>query len=133
MKRAFPLLALASALSAIPGYAKKPLQLAGVVCQTPPPSHCPDANCPGPLVIEQGTAVEPITGRKFFLDYPCNLKRGEKITLSPAGAARRRLHLRVADVVRMSKGHTEGLEPQVTEELVKLRLSPKKHRPSVSI
>ena len=31
-------------------------------------------------MIEQGVAVEPITGRKFFLDYPCNLKRGEKDT-----------------------------------------------------
>ena len=26
----------------------------------------------------------------------------------------------VADVVRMDKGHTEGLEPKVTEELVKM-------------
>jgi hypothetical protein len=32
----------------------------------------------------------------------------------------------VADVVRESKGHTEGLEPHVTEELVKLMLSAKK-------
>ncbi len=31
----------------------------------------------------------------------------------------------VADVVRMGKGHTEGLEPQVTEELIKLMLSAK--------
>ena len=29
----------------------------------------------------------------------------------------------VADVVRIDKGHTEGLEPKVTEELVKLMLS----------
>jgi hypothetical protein len=29
----------------------------------------------------------------------------------------------LADVVRMDKGHTEGLEPHVTEELVKLMLS----------
>ena len=29
----------------------------------------------------------------------------------------------VADVVRIDKGHTEGLEPKVTEELVKLVLS----------
>ena len=29
----------------------------------------------------------------------------------------------VADVVRLDKGHTEGLEPKVTEELVKLMLS----------
>jgi pimeloyl-ACP methyl ester carboxylesterase len=32
------------------------------------------------MVIEQGTAVEPKTGRKFFLDYPCDLKKGEKVT-----------------------------------------------------
>ena len=29
----------------------------------------------------------------------------------------------VGDVVRIDKGHTEGLEPQVTEELVKMMLS----------
>jgi len=75
------LLAMAAVLAPIAVYAKKaPLELAGVSCQTPPPLHCPDANCPGPLVIEQGTAVEPKTGRKFFLDYPCDLKRGEKVT-----------------------------------------------------
>jgi hypothetical protein len=32
----------------------------------------------------------------------------------------------VADVVRVGKGHTEGLEPCVTEQLVKLMLSAKK-------
>ncbi len=31
----------------------------------------------------------------------------------------------VADVVRLDKGHTEGLEPQITEELVMLMLSAK--------
>ena len=31
----------------------------------------------------------------------------------------------VADVVRIDKGHTEGLEPKATEELVKLMLSAK--------
>ena len=81
MKHSLILLIFAGALAVVPSYAKKqPLQLAGVTCETPPPLHCPDANCPGPLVIEQGTAVEPMTGRKFFLDYPCNLKRGEKVT-----------------------------------------------------
>ena len=29
----------------------------------------------------------------------------------------------VADVVRLDKGHTEGLEPKVTEEIIKLMLS----------
>src|SRR5258706_12744272 len=73
---------LACALAATAVHAKKtpPIQLAGVSCETPPPQRCPDANCPGPLVIEQGSAVEPKTGRKFFLDYPCDLKKGEKVT-----------------------------------------------------
>jgi hypothetical protein len=31
----------------------------------------------------------------------------------------------VADVVRVDKGHTEGLEPKITEELVKLMVSAK--------
>jgi pimeloyl-ACP methyl ester carboxylesterase len=74
------LLVLAGMLAAI-GYAKQvPLELDGVVCQTPPPLHCADKDCPGALVVDQGTAVEPKTGRKFFIDYPCNLKSGEKVT-----------------------------------------------------
>src|SRR5258708_34445529 len=69
-------------LLAFPGFAKKAptVELAGVSCEIPPPLHCPDANCLSPMVIEQGTAVEPKTARKFFLDYPCDLKRGEKVT-----------------------------------------------------
>jgi hypothetical protein len=34
----------------------------------------------------------------------------------------------VADVVRIGKGHTEGLDPHVTEQLVKLMLSAKSDR-----
>ncbi len=68
-------------IAALAAYAKKaPLELDGVACRAPPPSHCPDANCPGPLVIESGTAIEPKSGRTFFLDYPCDLKKGEKVT-----------------------------------------------------
>jgi pimeloyl-ACP methyl ester carboxylesterase len=66
---------------ALTAYGKKaPIELDGVTCKTPPPQHCPDATCPGPLVIESGTAIEPKTGRQFFLDYPCDLKKGEKVT-----------------------------------------------------
>jgi hypothetical protein len=74
--------AIAGAVSVFPGtaLAAKYLELGGVACATPPPLHCGDANCPGALVVEQGTAVEPKTGRRFFLDYPCDLKRGEKVT-----------------------------------------------------
>jgi len=31
----------------------------------------------------------------------------------------------VADAVRLNKGHTEGLEPKITEELVQLLVSAK--------
>src|SRR5438067_11812495 len=74
-------LSLATAIIAIPEYAKvaEPLQLAGVKCETPPPLHCSDANC-GAMVTEPGTAVESKTGRKFFLDFPCDLKPNEKVT-----------------------------------------------------
>jgi len=71
-----PMMAFALSASA----AKKPVELAGVACVTPPPMHCPDTGCSGSLVIEQGNAVEPKTGRKFFLDYPCDLKKNEKVT-----------------------------------------------------
>ena len=63
-------------------YAKEStaLELDRVACQTPPPLHCPDKDCPGKMVTEEGSAIEPKTGREFFLDYPCNLKKGEKVT-----------------------------------------------------
>jgi pimeloyl-ACP methyl ester carboxylesterase len=75
-----PLLALAGTTAVTLAGKQAPLELDGLACQTPPPLHCGDKDCPGALVIDQGTAVEPKTGRKFFLDYPCNLKRGEKVT-----------------------------------------------------
>ena len=84
MKHANTPIALVVAMAAtIAGHAQnvpKTVQLAGVTCETTPPLHCPDAKCPSATVIEQGTAVEPKTGRKFFLDYPCDLKPGEKVT-----------------------------------------------------
>jgi hypothetical protein len=60
--------------------ASAPKQIAGVSCQSPPPLHCPDENCPADLIANMGNAVDPKTGRKFFLDYPCDLKRDEKVT-----------------------------------------------------
>jgi len=53
--------------------------IAGATCEVPPALHCPDVDCPADLIANTGNAVEPKTGRKFFLDYPCNLKPGEKL------------------------------------------------------
>ena len=57
-----------------------PLQLAGAPCVAPPFLHCPDKDCTPDRVINQGPVVEMKTRRTYFLDYPCDLKPGEKVT-----------------------------------------------------
>jgi hypothetical protein len=52
--------------------------LAGVQCHSPPPQHCGESCAPAQLG-DLGNAIEPKTGRKFFLDYPCDLKDNEKV------------------------------------------------------
>lgn len=37
--------------------------------------------CSGDHIASAGNAVEPNSGRRFALDYPCTLKRGEKVTV----------------------------------------------------
>jgi pimeloyl-ACP methyl ester carboxylesterase len=58
----------------------QPLQLGGAKCVRPPELHCPDGGCSREVVTSGGSVVEPKTGRTYFLDYPCDLKRGEKVT-----------------------------------------------------
>jgi len=41
---------------------------------------CPEANC-GALVTEQGPVAGPTEGRRYFIDYPCDLKPDEKVTV----------------------------------------------------
>src|SRR3990167_8684439 len=41
--------------------------------------RCPDKDCPVATVIATGSVDDPKTGRKFFLDYPKDLKPGEKV------------------------------------------------------
>jgi hypothetical protein len=67
-------LALAAAFAG-PAAAK---DLLGVKCQSPPPAHCSGEACV-PLLANPGNAVDDKTGRKFFLDYPCDLKPGDKV------------------------------------------------------
>jgi hypothetical protein len=58
----------------------------------------------GPPNLAQGTTARPGTAEVFV--YP--------------GCRGRR---RVADVVRLDKGHTEGLEPRITQKLIQLMLA----------
>lgn len=59
----------------------EPIRFSGADCVRPPPLHCPDADCAGQMVTNGGSVIEPKTGRTYFLDYPCDLKPGEKVTL----------------------------------------------------
>ena len=59
---------------------------------------------PGPPNLAQGTTARPGTAEVFV--YP-NCRDGRL----------------VADVLRLDKGHTEGLEPRVTEKLIQLMLA----------
>lgn len=75
-------LGAASALVALGGFgaAAHAKDMMGVACTTPPPAHCSGEACAtdGSLA-NLGNATDPKTGRKFFLDYPCDLKPGEKV------------------------------------------------------
>lgn len=77
------LLGVVGVIGAFTGYAgaqDQPVRLAGAPCTTPASLHCPDKDCPGDRVINPGPVVEMKTRRTYFLDYPCDLKPGEKVT-----------------------------------------------------
>jgi pimeloyl-ACP methyl ester carboxylesterase len=82
MKRYLRRIPIVVAVAAFTGYvtAQQPVQLAGAPCATPPALHCPDKDCTPDRVINQGPVVEMKTRRTYFLDYPCDLKPGEKVT-----------------------------------------------------
>jgi hypothetical protein len=77
------LLVMVSAAVAFVGTAnaqEQPFRFAGTTCPVTPYLHCPDSECSGATVVNQGNVVEMKTRRTYFLDYPCDLKKGEKVT-----------------------------------------------------
>lgn len=54
--------------------------IGGVACASPPPARCEGEACNGAPLADLGNVTDPKTGRKYFLDYPCDLKPGEKVT-----------------------------------------------------
>jgi pimeloyl-ACP methyl ester carboxylesterase len=60
--------------------AQDAFRFTGAPCATPPVLHCPDKDCPSDRVINEGPVVEMKTRRTYFLDYPCDIKPGEKVT-----------------------------------------------------
>ena len=76
-------LAIVVAVTAYAGYAgaqQQFVQFAGAPCAALPILHCPDKDCPPDRVINPGPVVEMKTRRTYFLDYPCDLKKGEQVT-----------------------------------------------------
>jgi hypothetical protein len=68
------------ATTAANGNSEAGIAKAGSPCWTPPRYECPDAkNCNQPVRTFLGEATEFKTQRTFFLDYPCDLKPGEKV------------------------------------------------------
>jgi poly(3-hydroxybutyrate) depolymerase len=80
-------LAIRPALLAIGGVvllaataAAQPGKKTGATCSASPRIDCPQANCQVDQVRAAGNAVEPKSGRRFFLDYPCDLEPNEEVT-----------------------------------------------------
>lgn len=76
------LLVIALTVVALAGMAKaqEALRIPGTTCSDLAYLHCPDRECSGATIVNQGNVVEMKTRRTYFLDYPCDLKKGEKVT-----------------------------------------------------
>lgn len=68
---------LFGALGAVSAAVARPF--ANLACETPPPAFCAPTGCPQGFLDNLGNALEAKTGRRFFLDFPCDLKPGEKV------------------------------------------------------
>ena len=58
---------------------ERPFQAPGMTCSDVAYLHCPDRECSSATVVNQGNVVEMKTRRTYFLDFPCDLKKGEKV------------------------------------------------------
>ena len=53
--------------------------LLGVACQATAPPGCAGDRCAPAEPANAGNATDPKTGRRFFLDYPCDLRPSDKV------------------------------------------------------
>jgi hypothetical protein len=70
--------ALAASVAFLAAAGVRAQALADVACESPPPRHCAET-CAPDLLGDQGNAVDPETGRRFFLDFPCDLGPDEQV------------------------------------------------------
>lgn len=81
MKRARPCQALIGAAALLVSLtAQAAVRVSAATCETPPVNICDKSGCTDAALDHEGNATDPKTGRKFFLDYPCDLEEGEKVT-----------------------------------------------------
>jgi len=55
-----------------------PVTINGISCHNEE-YHCPDKDCPAEIIAQRGNLTDILTGRNFFLDYPCDLHEGEDV------------------------------------------------------
>ncbi|HVR27896.1 MAG TPA: hypothetical protein VMS86_00050, partial [Thermoanaerobaculia bacterium] len=67
MLRVFTLATALLAVASTSG-AEEPFRFTGTTCTPAPYLHCPDSECSGAMVINQGNVVEMKTRRTYFLD-----------------------------------------------------------------
>jgi len=79
--RRYGAMAIACAGAFLLGAPAQSRNIADTTCNAPPRVNCPEANCLPALTGAPGNMTEPKSGRKYFLDYPCDLKKGEKVIL----------------------------------------------------
>ncbi|WP_155802558.1 alpha/beta fold hydrolase [Ponticaulis koreensis] len=58
-----------------------PLTLSAAPCTPPPVDRCVRGEDCGALVVEQGPAMNPETERNYYLDYSCDLREGDPVTI----------------------------------------------------
>ncbi|HYD44775.1 MAG TPA: hypothetical protein VEA79_05875 [Phenylobacterium sp.] len=69
-----------AAMGALAGAPALAADKGGVACTEPPPARCEGEACAtSGALADLGNATDAKTGRKFFLDYPCDLKPDEKV------------------------------------------------------
>src|SRR5499433_4340094 len=78
--RLLALVGIVAAFARMASAQEQLLRFTGTTCPAVPYLHCPDSECSAATVVNQGNVVEMKTRRTYFLDYPCDLKKGEKVT-----------------------------------------------------
>jgi hypothetical protein len=78
--RLLAVVGIVAAIGRMASAQEQPLRFTSTTCPAVPYLHCPDSECSGATVVNQGNVVEMKTRRTYFLDYPCDLKKGEKVT-----------------------------------------------------